>query len=114
MFTHEDTWKGGSYELAIELGERDDDRLGAALKALWQHPSLEGCYLQMEAEPEDQARAFSKFSAPARSPSRPPISYDSVVGREGERAGADTAKAENALGGRAPRAGPGVAITPEA
>ena len=35
--------------------------------------------------------------APARSPTRPPIAYDPVGGRVGERAGADSTQVGNAL-----------------
>jgi hypothetical protein len=55
-FTKYGTWYGGFYELAIELGEPSDERLLDALKALWQHPSLEGCYLDSDKEPNEQKR----------------------------------------------------------
>ncbi len=42
--TLEDNWHGGGYELAIELGARDDGRLDAAIRACWLHPSLTGCW----------------------------------------------------------------------
>jgi hypothetical protein len=35
---------GGHYELAILLEGRSDAQLRAILKALWEHPALEGCY----------------------------------------------------------------------
>jgi hypothetical protein len=35
LFTADDAWSGGFYELALELGPRSDDRLRAALVALW-------------------------------------------------------------------------------
>jgi hypothetical protein len=38
--THEDSWHGGFYELAIKLGAADDVRLDAALTALWRAASL--------------------------------------------------------------------------
>jgi hypothetical protein len=56
LFTADDAWKGGGYELALEVGPRSDDRLRAALMALWQHPDLEGCYLHLDREPSDQRR----------------------------------------------------------
>ena len=46
---------------------------------------------------QQPARAFPVHSAPARSPTRPPIAYDPVGGRVGERAGADSTQVGNAL-----------------
>ncbi|MBB5786842.1 hypothetical protein [Jiangella mangrovi] len=41
---HDDAlWLGGAYELAMELGERDDTRLDAALAALWAAAGVAGC-----------------------------------------------------------------------
>ena len=56
LFTPDEAWAGGSYELAIELGEPDDEVLLRVLKVLWQYPDLTGCYLRMDVEPEDQSR----------------------------------------------------------
>lgn len=56
LFTADDAWAGGFYELALEVGPRSDDRLGAALSALWGHPDLDGCYLDRVREPGDQPR----------------------------------------------------------
>lgn len=56
LFTAPDTWLGGYYELAIELGHRSDERLGLALKSIWSLPELEVPYERRDAEPEDQTR----------------------------------------------------------
>lgn len=41
---HDDAlWLGGAYELAMEVGERDDARLDAALTALWAAAGVTGC-----------------------------------------------------------------------
>jgi hypothetical protein len=56
LFTADKAWYGGFYELAIELGPRSDDRLRAALEALWSHPDIDGCYLDRGCEPADQPR----------------------------------------------------------
>jgi hypothetical protein len=40
----DENWAGGSYELAIELGPRDDTRLEQALAAMWRHASVAGCF----------------------------------------------------------------------
>jgi len=42
----EERWHGGYYELHVALGSRSDERLIAALEALWAHPALEGPYIQ--------------------------------------------------------------------
>ena len=55
-FTPQNVWFGGFYELAIELGEPSDERLFEALKVLWQHSSLHGCYLDNDVEPDKQKR----------------------------------------------------------
>jgi hypothetical protein len=46
------------YELAIELGKRSDERLFEALKALWRNPSLQGCYLKNDVEPNEQKQVL--------------------------------------------------------
>lgn len=56
LFTAPDAWTGGFYELAMELGPRDDARLVDALRAVWSHPSIERCYLESGREPPEQAR----------------------------------------------------------
>lgn len=56
LFTAKEAWKGGFYELAIEVGSRSDPRLLAALTALWDHPDIQGCYLDRHREPADQPR----------------------------------------------------------
>jgi hypothetical protein len=38
-----DNWSGGFYELAINLGPPDDQRLALALESLWQFARVEGC-----------------------------------------------------------------------
>jgi hypothetical protein len=56
LFTAGNAWFGGFYELALEVGPRSNDRLQAALTALWSHPDLDGCYLDRGREPTDQTR----------------------------------------------------------
>jgi hypothetical protein len=55
-WTDEDVWCGGYYELAIEVGPRDDARLDTALRAAWSHPAVEGVYSRRDVEPEAQER----------------------------------------------------------
>jgi hypothetical protein len=56
LFTAESAWAGGFYELAIEIGPRSDERLQAALEALWSHVDLDGCFLDRDCEPSGQMR----------------------------------------------------------
>lgn len=56
FFTKEGTWYGGFYELAVELGERSDDRLLHALEALWEFPVLDGCYSSSGIEPWEKTK----------------------------------------------------------
>ena len=53
-FSEPDTWLGGYYELAIELGHRSDERLLAALTAVWSESALDGVYLSRDSEPNTQ------------------------------------------------------------
>jgi len=55
-FTETETWLGGYYELAIELWSRSDERLLAALAAVWADPVLDGAYLSRDVEPWQQQR----------------------------------------------------------
>jgi hypothetical protein len=52
-FTTTDNWAGGGYELAIEVGQPSDERLGRALGALWHAARIRGCYASREHEPHD-------------------------------------------------------------
>ena len=63
VFTPEDIWHGGYFELSVELGHRSDERLRTALDTLWKHQSLNGCYMRRDVEPENQKRvALSDFN----------------------------------------------------
>jgi hypothetical protein len=55
-FTSEETWCGGHYEIEIELGVPSDERLCTALQRIWSHPSLRGCCLSRDQEPQAQVR----------------------------------------------------------
>jgi hypothetical protein len=52
-FTDADNWTGGFYELAIEVGETSDERLGRALGTLWRAACIRGCYGSCDREPPD-------------------------------------------------------------
>ena len=59
-FLDDENWRGGYYELAIDLGERTDSesdaRIVAALKSMWSDPTLEGCYLDRWHSRSEQPR----------------------------------------------------------
>lgn len=55
-FTAEETWRGGHYEIEIELGAPSDERLRTALQRVWAHPSLKGCVFSRDQEPQAQVR----------------------------------------------------------
>ena len=89
LFTANEAWLGGFFELALEVGPRSDDRLRAALEALWTHPDLEGCYLHRGREPDDQQRerpdcleGGSHFLGVARLPNGSPVACGSCLVRE--------------------------------
>ena len=63
IFTDNDAWTGGFYELGIEVGGRDDARLEVALKAIWQARVLEGCWLDRTTEPVSSSRVAPNFSS---------------------------------------------------
>ncbi len=55
LFTAENTWIGGYFELALEVSEqRNDDKLFTAFEALWRYPFVEGVYMDRDIEPSDQ------------------------------------------------------------
>ncbi len=57
-FMFDDNWLGSYYELAIQIGRREDDvadeRLRSALRAIWSDPTLDGCYPDRWNPPERQ------------------------------------------------------------
>ncbi len=50
-FTFEGAWSGNYYELYIRINSTDETVLEDALKRLWSHPTLSGCYLMRDIEP---------------------------------------------------------------
>jgi hypothetical protein len=54
LFTANEVWKGGSYELFMPTESTKD--LCSLSKALWTFPSLDGCYLRQDREPAAQPR----------------------------------------------------------
>jgi hypothetical protein len=56
LFTIDNAWSGNNYELYININSTNkDDILNNALKRLWSHPTLSGCYLRNDLEPDTQA-----------------------------------------------------------
>jgi len=55
-FTVEETWRGGHYEIEMELGVPSDERLRRALQRIWSHPSVKGCCFSRDQELQDQVR----------------------------------------------------------
>jgi hypothetical protein len=56
LFTPDEVWYGGFFELSIELGDRCDERINAAVQALWTSPRLTGCYIERSMNPDMQVR----------------------------------------------------------
>lgn len=56
IFTTPDVWKGGWYELAMELGEPNDIRLLTIHRTLWDFPDLYGCFTESDIEYRNQER----------------------------------------------------------
>src|SRR5215469_5277842 len=56
LFTAEDVWKGGFYELFILPRTNCHEEVCTLLKALWSFPFLDGCYARRDCEPATQTR----------------------------------------------------------
>jgi hypothetical protein len=63
VFTAPDTWTGGFYELAIELGPRSDERLDLAVQAIWRFPGLCGPYPSADVEPNEKTLVAAGIAA---------------------------------------------------
>ncbi|MFD8497434.1 hypothetical protein [Amycolatopsis sp. NPDC059657] len=53
-FTDPENWAGGFYELSLEVGGCDDDRLQRLVSALWRAAGIVGCYRETDLEPVEQ------------------------------------------------------------
>ncbi len=91
LFTRPDAWSGGSYELALEYERLSDKRLRAVISRLWDHSTLLGCYLDLNAEPDQQPRVSPAEVEPwqclrgvAALPNGERASCSSIVVREEE------------------------------
>ena len=54
-FVDDDNWRGGFYELSIEIGETSDERLERTLGSLWRAAGIRGCYGSREREIDAQS-----------------------------------------------------------
>jgi hypothetical protein len=69
LFTAPEAWYGSTFELTLDLGRAASaDRFLAATDALWSHPLLDGCYLDAEREPAEQARVAPSDILPGLTP----------------------------------------------
>ncbi len=97
-FLFADNWLGSYYELAMQIGPRKtvgaDDRLRRTLQAVWDSPSLEGCYVDRHVDPRDQFRVEPRdvaLSSPAiygwaNVPSGRMVCVSHIVREEGDAA----------------------------
>ena len=56
LFTQSDAWYGGFFELTFELPLETKSLANVILEKLWSTPSLNGCYLKKDIEPEQQEK----------------------------------------------------------
>ena len=56
LFTDDEIWTGGFYELALEYPDGTDEHLIRGLIALWRSQNIAGCYLHRDREPDEQPR----------------------------------------------------------
>ncbi|MFC8346914.1 hypothetical protein [Streptomyces sp. NPDC057280] len=97
LFCHQ-FWGEGTYELAIEVGSADDDRLQAVLDAVWGAAGARGCYGHKDREPEEQETVprtvasleeFGRLLGRARLPSGEPVVCEVSAVRGGDDDGGD-------------------------
>jgi hypothetical protein len=56
LFTPDEVWRGGHYELYLELSPPSAQERISVLEAIWSHPALEGCHLDNSVESSQQPR----------------------------------------------------------
>jgi hypothetical protein len=61
IFTPREVWLDGFYTLVLDYSLRVS--LEGALRRLWSHPSMAGCYLDRNREPADQSRVDPSLKA---------------------------------------------------
>jgi hypothetical protein len=61
-----DNWVGGFYELALELGPADDERLDAAIRAVCTHTGVVGWYALGDRRPVAEERLACTWESMAR------------------------------------------------
>ncbi len=56
LFTQPDAWNGGFFEFTFELPQESKSLANVVLAKLWSAPTLNGCYLKRDIEPEQQEK----------------------------------------------------------
>lgn len=56
IFTQPDAWTGGHYGLDIRLPNNQEKTIQDTLNEVWNHPTLEGCFLRPDLEPAAQSK----------------------------------------------------------
>jgi hypothetical protein len=56
IFTSDDAWTGGDYELYVQFEPASVEGLQSALLKLWSYPLIDGCYLEQSLEPQMQRK----------------------------------------------------------
>jgi hypothetical protein len=64
LFTDDDVWNGGFYEIALEYSRDAGPSLLDGLNAVWRANTVTGCYLDCEREPDNQLRTEFAPSLP--------------------------------------------------
>src|SRR5207302_1330121 len=58
----DENFNGGFYELAVEVGATDDDRLWRTADAVWRHAGIEGCQRRFPPPPEPVPRSLDSLN----------------------------------------------------
>lgn len=58
-----ENWHGGFYELAIELGPREDERLESTLRSVWDLIGVEDCHVRTQLDPPQHEPAEVSLAA---------------------------------------------------
>ena len=56
LFTEPDAWHGGFFEFTFELPQASTFSINQVLAKLWSVPTLDGCFLKNNVEPEQQEK----------------------------------------------------------
>lgn len=56
LFTRDDAWNGGYFELGMHLGRQGEDRWRRTVSAVWQCRDIEGCWIRNDREPTEGSK----------------------------------------------------------